>query len=431
MKAKPMKVKHILVVATLSGFSWIGVAGAWETGQQTLSQDRVLTMTVLEKSWSIGGVAVDQIGNVYVADFAETVWKVTPEGEVAPFATGLYGASGNAFDARGSLFQANFSANTVSKINRAGEVTTYVDEGLSGPVGIAIAPDGSLYVCNCRSNTIARVSPEREVTELASLAGHLSGCPNGITFGPDEKLYVVGFGRSVVLEITLDGEVSTLTEISGGWLGHLVFAYGDLYVTSFGTHQIYRVDLEGGVEVLAGSPERGIAGGNLSAARFSNPNGIAVEPSSRTLFVNSFDAEWGLPGRSQPPARMILSRIDLVSLLELMVSALDARGVEAAVAAYRDYKSDPRHAEENTLRGINYLGYLLLTTRRDHDAAIAVFELNTEAYPDQARVWDSLADGHRARGDRERAVELYEKALELDATNTKTRQKLEALRAGE
>ena len=426
-----MKAKHILIIAALGGVAVAGSTGAWEATHETLSEDRVLTLTVREKSWSIGGVAVDQLGSVYVADFAETVWKVTPEGEVTPFATGLYAASGNAFDARGNLFQANFSGDTVSKINRHGEVSTYVSEGLAGPVGIAIAPDGTLYVCNCRSNTIARVSPERQVTELANLTGELSGCPNGITFGPDEKLYVVGFGRSNVLEITLEGKVRTLTDITGGWLGHVAFANGELYVTSFGTHQIYRVDLDGGYEVLTGTHERGIAGGLLSAARFSHPNGIAADPAGRSLYVNSFDAEWALPGRSQPPARMVLSRIDLASLLERMVSALERRGIEAAVTAYRDYKRDPRHAEENTLRAINYLGYLLLVTRRDVDSAIAVFELNTEAYPEAARVWDSLADGHRARGDRDRAVELYAKALELDGSNEKTRQKWQALRAEE
>lgn len=43
-----------------------------------------------------GGVAVDRAGFVYVADFRETVWKVTPDGRVRVLATGLYARSGNA-----------------------------------------------------------------------------------------------------------------------------------------------------------------------------------------------------------------------------------------------------------------------------------------------------------------------------------------------
>ncbi len=419
-----------VTIAIVAG-SLASAAEAWEVAPKTLGADRVQTLNVIDNSWGIGGVAVDQIGSVYVADFAETVWKVTPDGEVIPFATGLYGASGNAFDSRGNLFQSNFSNNTVSKIDRHGNVTPYATEGLSGPVGIAIAADDTLYVCNCRGNSISRVRPNGEVSELASLVGSLSGCPNGITFGPDETLYVVGFGRSVVLKISLDGQVETLTDIPSSWLGHLVFANRHLYVTSFGTHQIYRVGLDGEASVFAGSHQRGIAGGNPSAARFSNPNGIAVAPGGGTLYVNSFDGEWGLPNRGQPPAPMVLSRIELTSLLERMTSALESWGINAAVAAYRAYTSDPLHAGQNTLRAINYFGYRLLITQRNTDAAIAVFELNTEAYPETASVWDSLADGHRARGELDLAATFYAKSLELDPDNKRTRRKLELLQANE
>ncbi len=406
-------------------------AAAWEAGDKALIEDRVQTMTVIDKSWGIGGVAVDQIGSVYVADFAETVWKVTPDGEVLPFATGLYGASGNAFDNRGNLFQSNFSANTVSKIDRLGNVTPFATEGLAGPVGIAIAPDNTLYVCNCRNNSISRITPNGDVSELASLVGSLSGCPNGITFGPDETLYVVGFGRSVVLKISLDGKVETLTEIPDSWLGHLVFANRHLYVTSFGTHQIYRVGLDGSVSAFAGSHHRGIAGGAPAAARFSNPNGIAVTPGGGTLYVNSLDVEWGLPTRGQPPAPLVLSRIELPTLLERMAAALETSGIEAATAAYHTYTNDPLRAGENNLRAINFFGYRLLITQRNPDAAVAVFELNTEAHPETASVWDSLADGHRARGELDLAAKFYAKSLELDPDNAQTRQKLESIPSAE
>jgi len=48
------------------------------------------------------------------------------------------------------------------------------------------------------------------------------------------------------------------------------------------------------------------------------------------------------------------------------------------------------------------------------DEAVAVFELNVEAYPDSPNVYDSLGDGHRARGDLEAAIAAYRKALEVD-----------------
>jgi hypothetical protein len=38
-----------------------------------------------------------------VADFGDFVWKITPEGKRDVFASGLYGASGNAIDNEGNL----------------------------------------------------------------------------------------------------------------------------------------------------------------------------------------------------------------------------------------------------------------------------------------------------------------------------------------
>lgn len=416
-------VRPTALLALLALFGAPGGAFAWEGAEEPLVEDRVLTLTVREKGWSVGGVSADRLGSVYVADFAETVWKVAPDGEVTAFATGLYGASGNAVDRKGHLFQSSFHADTVSRIDRAGEVSTWVSEGLDGPVGVAVADDGTLWVCNCRGNTVTEVSPEREVRELASLAG-FTGCANGITLGPDGDLYVIGFGRSVILKVTREGEVSRFTEIPGGWLAHLAFAGGHFYVTSIGTHEVYRVDPAGEVEVLTGTPERRVAGGSLRQARFSSPNGIAASPSAQVLYVNSLDTEPALPGRGRAPAPLVLSRIELMSFSEKLVAALDAGGVDAAAAAYRDYKRD--HAEENTERTVNFLGYWLLTRQR-HDDAIAVFELNAESYPGSANVWDSLAEGHLRRGDRDRAVELYEKSLALDPGNESAKRKLASL----
>jgi hypothetical protein len=67
---------------------------------------RVLTGTV--EGHEVGGVTIDMIGNVYVADFGDIVWKVTPEGQRTTFVSGLYGTSGNAIDNQGHLLQASF-----------------------------------------------------------------------------------------------------------------------------------------------------------------------------------------------------------------------------------------------------------------------------------------------------------------------------------
>ena len=124
------------------------------------SQVRTVTDTL---GGGVGGVAVDGLGTIYVADFGETVYKIRPDGRVSVFATGLYGSSGNAVDSKGNLLQANFAGNYISRIDRHGHVERFA-EGFSGPVGIAAAPDDDLYVCNCSANTISHVSQLGEVS---------------------------------------------------------------------------------------------------------------------------------------------------------------------------------------------------------------------------------------------------------------------------
>ncbi len=142
-----------------------------------------------------GGVTVDSLGNIYVADFGDVVWKITPDGQRPEFATGLYGASGNAIDKDGNLLQSNFYGDSIAKIDRKGQMTPFITSGLSGPVGIAINKQtGDVYVANCRGNSIAKIATDGTVSSFAK--SELFECPNGISFGPEGNLYVVITGTT-------------------------------------------------------------------------------------------------------------------------------------------------------------------------------------------------------------------------------------------
>ena len=88
------------------------------------------TVTTLTGQFDASGdIAVDNAGNIYVANFGrllggagsgggQEVYKVTPQGEVSVFATGLNGASGNEFGPDGILYQSNISSGVISKIDQ-------------------------------------------------------------------------------------------------------------------------------------------------------------------------------------------------------------------------------------------------------------------------------------------------------------------------
>ena len=94
--------------------------------------------------------------------------------------------------------------------------------------------------------------------------------------------------------------------------------------------------------------------------------------------------------------------------------------------AYRDYKqSRPRKFTEIET---NVLAYRLLQ-QGQVDEAIEVFRLNVESYPRSWNVYDSLAEGYKVRGDRERAIEYYRKSLELNPGNLGAMSQLKELGA--
>ncbi len=261
-------------------------------------QTKIRSLTNVIEGHAVGGVTVDLVGNIYVADFGDFVWKITPEGKRDVFASGLYGASGNAIDNEGNLLQSNFYGNSIAKIDRNGQAKPFVTTGLSGPVGIAInRQTGDVYVANCRGNSIAKIATDGTVSSFAK--SDLFSCPNGISFDREGNLYVVNFRDNKMLKVDPKGFVAPFATISKKGLGHLCFKEDRFYVTAFHSHEIYEVTLDGAVRRILGDGKRGIVDGAGAKARLSFPNGIASSPWGRRLYINEYvNSESSLPRRT-------------------------------------------------------------------------------------------------------------------------------------
>jgi len=105
------------------------------------------------------------------------------------------------------------------------------------------------------------------------------------------------------------------------------------------------------------------------------------------------------------------SYVPVQEALSAFMQALESRGAAAAMDVYRRSPQRPQIAKpvENV---INSYGYRVLGEKRAKDA-IAIFLLNTEAFPGESNTWDSLAEAYLADGQRDLAIKYYRKVLEL------------------
>ena len=213
------------------------------------------------------GMEVDKEGNIYMSNFGmllnqaggAEIFKMTPSGELSVFATGINGASGSDIGPDGLFYQSNLSGRKISVVQKDGTVGDFATEGFFSPVGLVKTED-ALFVANCGNGTIQKVDAVGNSTVFAK--SELLKGSNGLEMDDEGNLYTANVSSADIVKIDKSGNTSVLAKIPGNGDGHLVFRNGLFYVVARGAHQIYTVDLEGNVELLAGSGQKGNKDGN-------------------------------------------------------------------------------------------------------------------------------------------------------------------------
>jgi tetratricopeptide (TPR) repeat protein len=114
-----------------------------------------------------------------------------------------------------------------------------------------------------------------------------------------------------------------------------------------------------------------------------------------------------------PVVEAVINYVPGSSFAELLNEAQSQTDIRAFLTKYRTFKADPTHRFVETEGPLNRLGYALLQNKRAADA-LEVFKLNADSFPRSANAFDSLGDGYQAVGNRELAIQSYEKALAID-----------------
>lgn len=287
---------------------------------------------------------------IYSTGFSQIQYTVSTiagdsagKGDTAGFVNG-YGSAvrfnvpaGVAVDTMGNIYVADAQNNAIRKIAQSGIVSTLAGDTVAGfldgaasvalfnmPYGVCADDSGNVYVADTYNNRIRKISAKTGmVTTVAGndSAGYRNGAgstalfnlPLGVAIDSAYNLYVTDYGNNVIRKISAAGIVTTLagndtigyrngldsTAEFYGVAGIALDKKANVYVTEYKNNSVR--EISGGiVTTIAGydtlgadtfnaSTAPGYVNGYHDTTRFDSPIGIAVDDTGNVFISDEYN----------------------------------------------------------------------------------------------------------------------------------------------
>jgi sugar lactone lactonase YvrE len=241
-------------------------------------------------------VALDARGNVYIADtYNYRVRKVNARGKITTVAgNGAYGYSGDGGPATRAKLQFVVGVALDQKGNLY--IADPADEGANTRIR-RVAPDGTITTfAGTASRGFAGDGGPATKAQLSS--------PSGVAVDGRGDVYIADGGNFRVREVTPNGTISTVAgNGKSGFSGDggrataagvnpiavAVDANGNLYISDYANNRVRKVDTAGIIATVAGNGRPGFSGdgGRATSARLNDPRGLAVDSHGNLYIADS------------------------------------------------------------------------------------------------------------------------------------------------